>query len=109
ERDEEIELGDRRDLEAGAFLDQRLQDARVRIRLHREVRTDAGKRGAEAASLRADDVEIDDEKRLLVAVPREVLLDSGEVEADFRVGIEREIRGGPESLYRGGSGHRGRG
>jgi hypothetical protein len=42
----------------------------------------------------------------LVAVAGEVLLDAGEVEADFRVGVERELRHAAELLYRGGSGHR---
>jgi hypothetical protein len=55
----------------------------------------------------AHDVEVDEEHGLLVAVLGEVLLDPGEVEADFRVGIEGELRLGPELLYRGGSGHRG--
>jgi hypothetical protein len=65
------------------------------------VRPHARQRRAETRGLAANDVEVDQQDRLLVGVLREVLLDPGEVEAGFRVGVERKLRLGPELLDRG--------
>ncbi len=105
QREEEVELGDGGDLEAGAFLDQDLEDARVGVRLDGEVRAHPRQRRAEAPRLGAHDVQVDEEDRLLVGVPGEVLLHGAEVEADFGVGIEGKLRDGAELLDYG-SGHR---
>ena len=109
EREQQVELRRRGDLEARALLDQHLQHARVGIGLDRIVRAHARQGRAEAPRLGAHDVQIDQQDGLLVRVPLEVLLDAREVEADFRVGVERELRLGAELLYCGGSGHRGLG
>jgi len=71
------------------------------------VRAHARQRRAKATRLRADDVDVDEEDRLLVGVPREVLLDALEIEADLWVGIEGKLRLWAELFYRGGTGHRG--
>ena len=102
---EQVELGDGGDLEAGALLDQHPQDPRVGVRLDREVRAHPRQRRAEAPRLGAHDAQVDEEDRLLVRVPGEVLLDGAEVEADFGMGIEGELRDGAELLDYG-SGHR---
>ena len=104
---EDVELGDRGDLEAGALLDQHFEDARVGIGLDGEMGAHPRQRRAETARLSADDLEVDDQDGLAIGMPLEVLLDAREVEADFRVGVEGELRLGAEFLYRCGSGHRG--
>jgi hypothetical protein len=107
QRQEDVQLGDGGDLEAGAFLDQDLEDARIGVRLDREVRTHARQRRPEAARLGAHDVQVHEQDRLAVGVLLEVLLDPAEVEAGFRVGVEGELRLRAELLDRGGSGHLG--
>src|SRR5258708_5778122 len=66
--EQKVELGDRSDLESGAFLEHELEHAWIRVRLDRVVRPHARHRRREATSLLSDDGGIDQKERLVVAV-----------------------------------------
>ena len=88
--EQEVELGDGGDLEAHAFLDQGLQHARIGIRLHRVVRLHARHGGLEAAGLDTDDLGVDEEEGLGIALFQR-FPDVAEVQAYFGVGIEKML------------------
>src|SRR5581483_3507635 len=62
EAEQEVELGDRGDLKADAFFDQRLQYCWIRIRFHGVVRLHAWHGRLEAPGFDADDARIDQQK-----------------------------------------------
>jgi hypothetical protein len=82
-----VELGDGGNLEAGALLDQDLEDARVGVGLDSVVRVHPRHGRLEAADLGADDVGVYQQERTGVAL-LDRLADVLEVQADFRMGIE---------------------
>jgi hypothetical protein len=90
ERHQEVELGGRGDLEAGAFLDEHLEHAPVRVRLDRVVRTHARHGRSEAPDLAPHDGGIQDQERPSVLLAC-CLAHDLEVEADFGVRVEKGL------------------
>src|SRR5205823_486411 len=87
ERQKQVELRGRRNLETAAFLHQSLQHAPVRVCLDRIVRPHARHGRTKAPHLAAHDGRVDDQEWSVVLLACRLAHDL-EVEADFGVRVE---------------------
>ena len=90
QREQEVELGGRGDLEAAAFLQHDLEHTPVWVRLDGVVRAHAGHSRAEAPHLAADDGRVDDQERSGVLLACHLAHDL-EVEADLGMRVEEAL------------------
>jgi len=87
ERQEQVELAGRGDLEAAALLGEHLEHAPVRIGLDRVVRTHARHSGAKAPRLGTDDGRVEDQERSDVFLLGSL---AGDLEVELDLGMRIE-------------------